>query len=290
MTAVETVSVLFLTKNAGARFESVLDRVDNQTTDRDVEIVVVDSGSTDGTVERATGYADTLVEIEPEEFHHSRTRNLAADEASGDAYVYLTQDALPMDDDWLETLLDPLGGDIGAAYSRQVAYPDAKPMDEFFYSYFYPDKRRRLTRSNVDDERDFYLENVFVSDVAVAIRAGVFADIQFREEVPMSEDKDFALRALNEGYELVYEPAAAVYHSHDYSLTELFERRYEDGKAYANIAGGGKGDFVGKGLEYLRGEMAFLVGNSYPHWVPYALVYDFTYFLGFQMGKAVGSN
>jgi rhamnosyltransferase len=290
MTDIETVSILFLTKNAGPEFNRVLDRIDTQKTAKDVEIIVVDSGSLDGTVKRAAAYADTLVEIDPEEFHHGRTRNLAADKATGDAYIYLTQDALPMDNSWLESLVEPLTNDgAGAAYGRQIAYPEAKPMDKFFYSYFYPEDRQRLTSSDVDDRREFYLENIFISDVAAAISAKAFDDVRFREDTPMSEDKDFAFRALEQGYDLVYEPSAAVYHSHDYSIPELFKRRFKDGKAYATIAGEGDGNFTGEGLQYLRKEIAFLVREGHLCWVPYALAYDFTYFLGFQTGKAVGS-
>lgn len=290
MTDIETVSILFLTKNAGPDFNRVLDRVDTQKTAKDVEIIVVDSGSLDGTVKIAATYADTLVEIDPGEFHHGRTRNLAADKATGDAYIYLTQDALPIDNSWLESLIEPLTNDgAGAAYGRQIAYPEAKPMDKFFYSYFYPKDRQRLTSSDVNDRREFYLENIFISDVAAAISAKAFDEVRFREDTPMSEDKDFVFRALEQGYDLVYEPSAAVYHSHDYSIPELFNRRFKDGKAYATIAGEGDGNFTGEGLQYLYEELTFLIREGHIHWVPYALVYDLTHYLAFQTGKAAGS-
>lgn len=289
MNSIETVSILFLTKNAGPVFDRVIEQVESQEIDREVEIVVIDSGSTDGTVDRAATYADTLVEVDPEEFHHSRTRNLAAEEATGEVYVYLTQDALPLGDDWLESLLTPLTGkNVCAVYGRQVAYPDAKPMDKFFYLYFYPDDRRRFTATDVKDERKFYLENPFISDVAAAIDAEAFSDIGFRADVPMSEDKDFALRALDRGYELVYEPTAVVYHSHDYSLLGAFQRRYKDGKAYTNITTEGEDTSTSQGVDYFVREQRYLLHNGYPHYIPYAIFYDAMQFFGFYTGKVIG--
>lgn len=286
-------SILLLTKDAGPEFENVLERVRNQNTKHEVELVVVDSGSTDGTIERAKQYADIIKRIPAKEFHHSRTRNLAVELASGDVYIYLTQDALPSGEDWLEDLIAPLSNsNVSAVYGQQVAYPDAKPMDQFFYSYFYPNERRHLTADDIGDERQFYLQNIYISDVCAALRADVFTEIRFRPDIPMSEDKDFALRLLKAGHEIVYEPAATVYHSHDYTLLQLFKRRFRDGKAYTQIAGdehnsveNAGGGVLGEGLHYLSEEMMFLAQNEYLWWIPYALVYDATNFLAFQAGR-----
>jgi rhamnosyltransferase len=286
-----TVSIVFLTKNAGERFEGVLRAVENQSYAGDTETLVVDSGSTDGTVERAESFGCEVYHIEPDEFHHSRTRNFGASKSNGDVVVFLTQDATPKTAHWLENLVEPIATDqASVVYGRQIAYPDAKPMDEFFYSYFYPDERRVLTASDASDPRRFYLQNVFVSDVTSAIDRDVWEQVQFRESVAMSEDKDFALRALREGHTVVYEPDAAVLHSHDYDLRSNLRRRYKDGLAYARLASEGADEFVSDGIRYVADELRYLVSNGHARWLPYALAYDFVHFVGFQAGKRLGPH
>ncbi|MDS0278502.1 glycosyltransferase family 2 protein [Halomicroarcula sp. S1AR25-4] len=283
------VSVLLLTKNGLPDVRRVFERVRAQSTDRDVEIVVVDSGSTDGTTSVAETYADVFVEIPPEDFHHGRTRNLAAEQASGDVLVYLTQDAVPADDEWLARLTAPLADpDVGIAYGRQVAKDGAKPMEQFFYSYFYPEEERTLDHTATRDERRFYLEHIYISDVCAAMERGVWKSVRFEDDVAMSEDKDFALRALRAGHGIVYEPSAVVRHSHDYSLRSLFVRRFKDGAAFARIASTGDDTFLSDGIDYLLAELRFLVDEGYAAWLPYALLYDAIYYVAFQFGKAVG--
>ena len=127
-------SVIILTKNAGDQFENLMKKLNNQTY-QDFEVVVIDSGSTDKTLEIAREYGCRIYRIKPEEFHHSRTRNLGAELARGDYLVYITQDALPLNDNFLEMLIKPLEDDkVAGAYGRQIAYPNAKPMDCLLYT------------------------------------------------------------------------------------------------------------------------------------------------------------
>lgn len=283
------VSIIILTKNAGNRFEELMNAIYNQNFDGNFEIVVVDSGSTDNTLEIAEKYNARIFKIKPNEFHHSRTRNFGAEKSYGKVLVYLTQDALPLDNNWLSNLLTPLNDrDVAVVYGRQIAYPNAKPMDKFFYSYFYPNCRKVLTKDDTKDLKKFYLDNVFISNVCSAIRRRVWEKIRFNDKVFMSEDKDFALRVLRAGYKIIYEPKAAVYHSHNYTLVSLFKRRFKDGVAYSYIASHGKDEFISKGLRYFVEEIKFLVNNGYIKWIPYALIYDFVYFLAFQLGKRFG--
>jgi len=283
------VSIIILTKNPGSQFGEILSAIERQSYSGPVETVVVDSGSTDGTLSRAEANGCAIYTIDPEDFHHSKTRNFGAENASGDILVYLTHDATPKTEDWLENLVNPIITDqAGVVYGRQVAYPDAKPMNEFFYSHFYPDQRNTLTADDATDTRQFFLDNVYVSDVSAAIERDIWERYRFQEAINMSEDKDFALRVLDEGVNIVYEPEAVVYHSHDYDLRENLKRRFEDGRAYATIAANGEDNFVSNGVQYVIKEMRYLVKNGYIHWLPYVVLYDFTHFFGFQCGKLLG--
>ncbi len=275
-------SIIILTKNAGDRFGSLMEKLDNQTY-QDFEVVVVDSGSTDRTLEIAEEYGCRIHRIKPEEFHHSRTRNLGAELARGDYLVYVTQDAMPLDDKLLERLIKPLEEDkVAGVYGRQMAYPNAKPMEKFFYSYFYPDERKVITPADLENLAEFYVSHVYISDVCSAIRKEVWEKIKFDESIIMAEDKKWAIDVLKAGYRLVYEPEAVVYHSHNYSIVSAFKRRFDDGVAMRQICG--SGGVASKGLSYLVGEMKYLLKN-HKIWIPYAIVYNLARFAGVALGK-----
>jgi rhamnosyltransferase len=281
-----SVSVVIPTKDAGPDFEDLLSLIDAQDYPAPVEVVVVDSGSTDGTRAVARGFGATVNRIDPESFHHARTRNYGAERASNDVVVFTVQDARPIDETWLRPLVGTLREDgVGVAYGRQVAYPDAKPMDQFFYEYFYPTEPRTITPEDTDDQREFYLQNVFISDVTAAVPRDVWSAVRFDPETPMSEDKELAIRLLETGYRLRYEPAAAVHHSHAYTLESLFRRRYDDGAAFADIAEEGDCAYLSNGLSYVAAEVRHLFSNGEWEWLPYAMVYDAVHFMAFQLGR-----
>jgi len=280
-----SVTVVIPTKNAGERFETTLERIRQQTVES-VEVVVVDSGSSDGTVALAEALADEVIEIDPDEFHHGRTRNRGARAATGDVVVFTVQDAIPAGDEWLERLVGPIAdGDADLTYGNQIAHHGAKPPDRFFYQYFYPDEPVTLDRSDTADKAAFYLDNVFLSDVNCAVAADVWEEFRFRDSVSMSEDKDFAYRVAAAGNTIRYCPDAAVYHSHDYDLRSLFARRYRDGRAFDEVAGGDSGEFVTDGVGYVLSEYRYLVRSGTSYWIPYAVLYDLIHFVAFMIGK-----
>lgn len=279
------VSIILLTKNGGNRLKELMESIKAQNFRGRLETVAVDSGSEDDTLEILESYNARIFRIKPEDFHHSKTRNYGASKSKGKVLVYLTQDALPVGTDLLKNLLSPLNDeDVAVAYGRQIANLHAKMVDTFFYSYFYPNEKKVLNEIHTEDAKKFYMENIFVSDVCSAIKKDVWEQLKFSGDVHMSEDKDFALRVLKAGYEIVYEPEAAVYHSHEYSLGSLFTRRFKDGAAFSSIALQGEGNFLRRGLNFFTEEMKFLIRNNFLG-IPYALLYNFTYFLAFFMGN-----
>ena len=97
-------SIIILTKNAGENFKQLLEHIFSQKFDDQYQVLVIDSGSTDDTVNTAKEFPVQITKIKPEEFHHGRTRNLGAQLSSGSILVYITQDALPVNNDWLQKL------------------------------------------------------------------------------------------------------------------------------------------------------------------------------------------
>lgn len=279
------VSVVIPTKNAGESLAALMDSIREQAIPS-IEIIVIDSGSTDCTVDIAKKKADTVLEIHPEEFHHGKTRNQGGNAATGEIIVFTVQDAIPASDTWLPNLVDPIkSGDANVTYGNQIAYEDAKPPDKFFYQYFYPSQKVILTEEDTRDQKEFYLGNIFLSDVSSAVSREVWEQIQFRDSVEMSEDKDFAYRVAKAGHTIQYCPEARIRHSHDYSLRELFTRRYKDGMAFSDIASEGSDEFINDGLKYMVSEFSYLIRNGSAKWIPYTLIYDFVYFISFSLGK-----
>ena len=103
------VSIVIPTKNAGSLFDEVLKMVFSQKTEYEYEVICVDSGSKDGTLDVIHKYPCKLYEIPASEFGHGKTRNYGASKGSGTYIVFITQDALPASDTWLQNSLSLSG-------------------------------------------------------------------------------------------------------------------------------------------------------------------------------------
>ncbi len=142
MTQVDT-SIIILTKENGANFPRLLDRIYSQQYNNSYEVIVIDSGSTDGTLEAARQYPLKLAQIKPEEFHHGGTRNFGAEVAQGKYLVYITQDALPKNNDWLQKMTDNFADpQVAMVAGRQIPWESSKPPERFFYYYYYPNQNK----------------------------------------------------------------------------------------------------------------------------------------------------
>ena len=138
------ISVVIPVKNGGTDLVRCLAAIGRQRNDEEVEIVVVDSGSTDGSPERARAAGAVVHEIPPEEFGHGRTRNLGVELARGDLLVFTTQDAVCPRRALARALARRRrsGADVGGAYGRQLPHADARPPERFFLDFLYgPDPR-----------------------------------------------------------------------------------------------------------------------------------------------------
>jgi rhamnosyltransferase len=281
------ISVVILTKNAGKRFKKLMQSISNQNFSGRFEVIVIDSGSSDNTLDIAETYGARIFKIKPGEFHHAKTRNLGAKLAEGRYLIYITQDALPLNNMLLTNLILHLDKDpnVAGVYGRQIAYPNAKPMEKFFYKYFYPNKERIITQRDLSNLTEFYLTHTYISNVCSAIRKNIWKQIMFNESIIMAEDKKWAIDVLRAGYTLVYEPKAMVYHSHEYSFLSAFKRRFYDGVAMKQI--------IGKSLvkiaysnylrNYLIPEFKFFYKN-HKKWIPYAFIYEILKISGFVFG------
>jgi rhamnosyltransferase len=281
------ISVVIPVKDGGAGLIRCLDAIGRQVVDAEVEIVVVDSGSRDGSAEVAGARGARVHEIPASEFGHGRTRNLGAELARGEILVFTSQDAFAADETWLATLARSLvkPGNIAGAYGRQLPHDDATPPERYFLDFLYgPDAR--VQRPDGDREPDF--EQTLFSNVNSAIPRAVWREFPFADDLIMSEDQEWSRRVLRAGYELVYEPEAAVHHSHRYSIADAFRRFFDSGvsaeRSYA-AGSGGSGALRRAGARYAQGEVEWLWRTRQRRWIPYAAAYELAKFTGMQVGR-----
>jgi rhamnosyltransferase len=280
------ISVVIPVRNGGTDLERCLAAIGTQSVDDAVEIVVVDSGSTDSSVEVALAHGARVHEIPAEEFGHGRTRNLGASLAGGDVLAFTSQDAYAADASWLARLVEPLGREeVAGAYGRQLPHDDASPPERYFLDFLYgPESRvQRLAGAG---EPTF--EQTLFSNVSSAMRQETWAAFPFADDLIMSEDQEWSRRVLRAGHELVYVADAAVHHSHSYSIAAAFRRFFDSGvsaeRSYA-AGDGGSGALRRAGARYARGEVEWLWETGQRRWIPYAAVYELAKFTGMQLGR-----
>lgn len=226
-------SILLLTKNEARNIGACLEAIYAQETPGAFEVVVVDSGSTDETTEIVRRYPVRLEKIPAEEFHHARTRNFAAQLARGQFLVYLVADALPASGEWLEALLGNFAdARVAAVYGRHMPKAGSSLEREDTLDALYG--KERLVKDPVHGQEMGYRYFHF-STVNAAIRKEVWEKTRFPEELKCFEDLGIAKRILDSGGQIVYEPRAAVFHSHNHTETSLFKRYFDAGVIWKQL-------------------------------------------------------
>ena len=281
------ISVIIPVKDGGDDLRRCLDGIAGQSIDQPVELLVIDDNSRDGSRELARSQGARVLEVGPSEFLHGATRNRAAQEAKGDVLVFTSQDAYPADEHWLARLVASLDPDesLAGAYGRQIPHEDATPPERFFLDFLYgPEPRLQRAAAPVE----LSMRTTLFSNVNSAIRREVWAEFPFADDLFFAEDQDWARRVLLAGYGIRYEPAAAVRHSHTYTVTSAFKRFFDTGaSAERGFLAGGSGSsrvLRREALRYAREELAWLGRTGHRRWIPYAAVYELAKFAGVQLG------
>lgn len=238
------LSVIIPVKNPGALFHQVLSAVLAQNTDFDFEVLVIDSGSTDGTVEYVRGITNPRLRlhiIEQSDYGHGKTRNLGISMTRGEYAVLITHDALPANTGWLAAMVaaadaDP---DIAGVFGRHLAYPSANPftIDELerHFAGFTSDPvvwLRDAERYAQDTGYRQYLH--FFSDNNALVRRSVWQAHPY-PDVDFAEDQIWAKNIIEAGYKKAYAHDGCVFHSHDYNLIERLQRSFDESYAFNKL-------------------------------------------------------
>jgi rhamnosyltransferase len=227
------VSIVIPTLNAGPLLEEVLTGIRRQESPYDTELIAIDSGSSDGTVERLHEASASIVQIPRAAFNHGTTRNAALERASGQFAVLMTQDAVPAGASWLSALVEPLLHDdsVAGSFARQIPLPGASRLTDYALSRWVAARvEPRLSgpldaatfKSMTPVER--HLACAF-DNVCACIRKDVWTRHPFKA-APIAEDLEWAKDVLLCGYKIAYAPAACVRHSHERGLAYELRRTY----------------------------------------------------------------
>lgn len=218
----KNVSIVIRTKNEGRYIGQVLSIIFAQTY-KSVEVLIIDSGSTDETLEIAKEYPVRMYEIKPEEFTWGYALNYGIHKAKGKYVVCLSAHALPLSDRWLEALIANFSDEkVAAVAGNMLPCHDCNPFD----------RRGLLKKYNIEKQELFEGPPFIFSNSSSAIRKSVWDEIHFNESLLAVEEEDWARKVRKTGYKIMYEPEAKVYHSHNESLGEIYKRHYELSHAF----------------------------------------------------------
>jgi len=285
-----SVSVIIPTLNAEEAIGHLLDLLQTQTYTPD-EILVIDSESSDNTVNIANQYPNVrTISIKQADFDHGGTRDFAIRETRGDIILFLTQDAVPCDNRYIESITHAVMQDgVACACGRQIARADAPAYEKLTREFNYP------SLSFVRDASDIArlgIKAYFLSDVCSAYRREAYLAVGgFDRPLLTNEDMLIAAKFLHEGYMIAYCAEAAVFHSHVYSLRQEFERNSKIGfvmEQYKDRFGAVSAEK--EGLKYVRYVLKKLLSKG-------ALVASFWFcllcaakMLGNRNGRRLGRN
>lgn len=184
-----------------------------QQTVKDVEIIVVDSGSTDATVSIASRYPVKIVSISPQEFSFGRALNIGCSAASGEVIVVASAHVYPVYKDWLEQLLVPFSDpNIALVYGKQRGNEVTKYAEHQVFAKWFP------------NQSNLYQDHPFCNNANAAIRRSLWERLPYNELLTGLEDLDWAKRAMQLGYRIAYTAEAEIIHVHDEVPSKIFNR------------------------------------------------------------------
>lgn len=230
-------SIVIPTKNGGELLDKVLSKIENQKTKYIYETICVDSGSKDNTIEIIKKHNCKLYRIPSSEFGHGKTRNYGASQGTGKYIIFITQDALPYDDNWLEEFISAMeeNPDVVGAFGAHKPYDDCNIFDKRDITLHFKGFGDGNTIYQLEDSERYKAEEgyrhllAYYSDNNSCMRRDIW-EIYPYDDVNFAEDQIWARKMIELGYKKLFCPNAIVYHSHNYKLSTFFSRFYDEFK------------------------------------------------------------
>jgi O antigen biosynthesis rhamnosyltransferase rfbN len=273
------------TYNAGNLWNKWIKAYESQSVTAE-QVIVIDSSSSDDTVKLAKDAMFSVFSIPQSEFNHGRTRNQAVRFAENfaDVLVFMTQDAILASPDSLEKLLVPFSDpEVAAVCGRQLPHHEATPLAVHARYFNYPSESRVRTMADISA---LGIKTAFMSNSFAAYRLSVFDKLGgFPDNTILAEDMYLAAKMILSGYKVAYCAEATVFHSHNYTLKQEFQRYFDTGvfQQEQKWIQQKFGSAASEGKRFVLSELKFLSIKS-PHLIPKAILSTCVKWLGFKLG------
>ena len=208
-------SIIIRTLNEARYLPQLLEAIDAQLSEFRSEVIVVDSGSTDGTIDIARSHGCRILTISKQEFSFGRSLNLGCDAARGQYLVIISGHCIPCHGSWLQRLVDPLAdGSVAYSYGRQLGGPESHWSEHRIFAKYYP------------DESAVPQDGFFCNNANSCLLKSAWQRYGFDELLTGLEDMHLAQRLFADGGKVGYVAEAAVFHYHHEGWPQV-QRRFE---------------------------------------------------------------
>lgn len=281
------IKVVIPTYNAGFEFREVMKSLSIQKGISVDDIWIIDSSSTDQTIDIAREFGICIKCIPKTDFGHGKTRAMAARMLRSKYIVFMTQDAVLAAKDSIVKLCQILKEkrNVGMTYGRQLPVLSVGDIGNHVRLFNYPPNS--IMKSQKDVSR-LGLKTIFCSDSFAAYNRELLLSVGNFPDVNFGEDTLIASKLIDAGYSIYYNSEACVYHSHEFSLREEFKRYVVIGclhKEYHHIFEKfGKAE--GEGIRFIRSEAQYLISQNKYYLLPLAFIHNGVKFLGYRLGKS----
>ena len=280
------IDVIIPTYKPGIEFEKLIGRPQNQ--EYPIHKIIIINTRTDifpKELDRSN-YEIEITHIEPDQFDHGGTRNMGAGMSDADIVVYMTQDAIPVDEKLIGTFAKIFeeNPDIGIAYGRQLPREECNIIERYTRRFNYPEKSLIKTK---EDLPRLGIKTFFCSDVCAAYRRNYLLSAGgFEDPTIFNEDMIFAGKRIYAGDKVAYVAEAKVIHSHNYTGSQQFHRNFDLAVSQAQHPEVFEGvPSEGEGIRMVKATAKYLLRNGYP-WKVFTLVYQSgCKYIGYFLGK-----
>ena len=280
------IDVIIPTYKPGKEFEKLIGRLQKQ--EYPIHKIIIINTRTDIFPEELNRsiYKIEITHIEPDQFDHGGTRNMGAGMSDADIVVYMTQDAIPVDEKLIGTFAKIFeeNPDIGIAYGRQLPREECNIIERYTRRFNYPEKSLIKTK---EDLPKLGIKTFFCSDVCAAYRRNYLLSAGgFENPTIFNEDMIFAGKRIYAGDKVAYVAEAKVIHSHNYTGRQQFHRNFDLAVSQAQHPEVFEGvPSEGEGIRMVKATAKYLVRNGYP-WKVFMLVYQSgCKYIGYFLGK-----
>lgn len=280
------IDVIIPTYKPGKEFEKLIGRLQKQ--EYPIHKIIIINTRTDIFPEELdrSNYKIEITHIEPDQFDHGGTRNMGAGMSDADIVVYMTQDAIPVDEKLIGTFAKIFeeNPDIGIAYGRQLPREECNIIERYTRRFNYPEKSLIKTK---EDLPRLGIKTFFCSDVCAAYRRNYLLSAGgFEDPTIFNEDMIFAGKRIYAGDKVAYVAEAKVIHSHNYTGRQQFHRNFDlavSQTQHPEVFEGVPSE--GEGIRMVKATAKYLVRNGYP-WKVFMLVYQSgCKYIGYFLGK-----